>query len=252
MCRPPATVDGGAAPPPLGKEFLAEAPRAVCAVVCGLYLALSCRGATHLRRIIADGHADPDALFRDFGALLALYGAETALAAAGGATTMYHWTRRNFLEHHLPLALVGGCMLACCGATQGRALVQHEEWCSLILLISFNEASAAFLILRPDPTLQAFRIGPNLLIQVSLLATELGSYARAMRAQNALRDPAMALPGALSQFLLAAAVVHVSYIGQIVASVRKRPPAEIDVAAKGLAVALALALTIFSAPPPSR
>ncbi|KAH8063168.1 hypothetical protein JL722_2330 [Aureococcus anophagefferens] len=193
MCRPPATVDGGAAPPPLGKEFLAEAPRAVCAVVCGLYLALSCRGATHLRRIIADGHADPDALFRDFGALLALYGAETALAAAGGATTMYHWTRRNFLEHHLPLALVGGCMLACCGATQGRALVQHEEWCSLILLISFNEASAAFLILRPDPTLQAFRIGPNLLIQVSLLATELGSYARAMRAQRA-PGPAMALP----------------------------------------------------------
>lgn len=268
MCRPPTVV---VAPAPAAcaaqfddataatdekaaKEagFLREARWPVCVVVCACYCVLSWRGVSHLRRIRADGGADLDALFRDFAALLALYAAETAGAAACGVTTMYHWVRRNFYEHHLPLVVVGGLTLACCRGGDLRPLGQHQEWCSLILLISLNEATAALLILWPDPTLQAARIGPNFCIQSSLLATELYSYARAARRRRETRaDPAMAVPFLLTQFLLVAAAVHVDYIRQIVRSCRKRPRAELHLAAAGGAATVALALTFLSAPPKS-
>ena len=246
---PATTSTAGAATGRTPPEFLTEAAPALCVAVCAVYLFLGARGAMHLRRIVVDGSAEAGPLFDDFRGLLAVYAAETLLVTTRGVTTMYHWTARNFLEHHLPLVVVGGCMLACCASTDSRALMQHAEWVALVLLISFNEASAALLILWPDPTFQALRIGPNLLIQTSLLATELYSYARAVRRQAADRDPRMWVPLGLTQFLLLAAFIHVSYIGQIARSCRKKSLAELDVAAKGLALVVLLALALFAAPP---
>ena len=48
-------------------------------------------------------------------------------AAVFGVSTLYRWTLRNFLEHHLPLVVVAGCMLAQCDATDGRVAPRVEE-----------------------------------------------------------------------------------------------------------------------------
>lgn len=260
MCRKPAlaaaatTCGGGVttaekeAPSEKEAGYLTEAPRPLCVLVCACYCALCARGVVHARRI-RGGAADAPALYRDFSALLAIYALETVLAAALDVTTMYHWIRRNFYEHHLPLVVVGGLMLASCRGEDYRPLEQHREWCALILCISLNEAVAALLILWPSTTLQALRLGPNMCVQASLLATESYSYARAVRAfVSGPRDPTMDGPFLLTQFLLVAAAVHVDYIRQIAVSCRKRPRAELDLAALGFALALAAAAALVGAP----
>lgn len=188
---------------------LESPPSSFTAAVVVAYASLSWRGAQHLYDMWRQGASED--LLRDFVLMLLLYAFEVAGAVVFGVTALYRWTRTNFLEHHLPLIVVAASLYSQNTKTQYRATLQHQEWMALVLLICINEATAGILTLWPNAKLERWRVAPNMLVQLLLLAFETTSWLRATRLQLAERDPAMWFSTFLSQFLLVSAAVHIYY-----------------------------------------
>jgi len=190
---------------------LAHARPLACVAVVVVYGALSWRGFRHL----FEKSPSPAVVF-DFDLLVCLYFLETLGAVLFGVSTLKGWSRRHFLEHHLPLVILFLLMRWQNGETNGRALAQHKEWMALVLFISFNEACAALLVVYPSQSLDKLRVLPNILVQLALFCTETTSWFNATSTQLKLQDPDMWISTILTQFLLAAAAVHVSYFRKLV------------------------------------
>jgi len=198
------------------QEKLKHAPRSICFVVMTCYGFLSVRGFIHILALARKDRSNQNELDRDFLALVLVYLIEVLGAVVFGVSTLYRWSRRHFLEHHLPLVILFALTLSQNQKTQGRATSQHSEWMALVLLISFNEMTAALLAIWPNKNVDKLRVLPNMIIQFSLLLTETSSWFRATITQLFLRtDPSMWLTTLFSQFLLAAAVIHYSYLSKL-------------------------------------
>ena len=195
-----------------GKLAHARAP--FCVAVLVMYGGLSWRGFRHVSELLIQ-NSSSEKIVHDFTLLVALYGAETVGAVLFGVSTLYGWSRRHFLEHHLPLVVLFVLMASQQTWTSGRALDSHKEWMALVLLISFNECSAALLTVYPSPRLNKLRVLPNMMVQVALFGTETTSWFRATTRQLTDRDPNMWVCTLLTQFLLCAAIVHLSYLHKL-------------------------------------
>lgn len=210
MCKRPPQLTSNR------RTKLRQAHAAVSIPVIVAYALLSYRGTSHLVSLWESGQCRHDILLFDFLSMIVLYALEVFGAVVFHVTTLHKWTTRNFLEHHLPLVLATVALYSQNQPTGNRATLQHQEWMAFVLLISFNESSAALLGVWYNARLERFRTLPNICVCCGLLVCETRSWYRSTSTQFYSRDPTMWISTFVTQFLLAAALVHISYIKGLV------------------------------------